>query len=188
MPKQPPDLDTKAAFARRVGVSKPRISQLIARGLPVRSDGKIDVAAALAWMEGALDPAKRAEQKRSSPVVTPAVTADNEGEGEAAAAGGSGSLVAAKTEHEWLKVRRAQTALAKERGDLVDRAEAGRAMFAYARAERDAWLAWVARVAPEIAAEAGADIRLIASMLDRAVREHLAELADRPPPKILGDG
>lgn len=184
MAKLPSTSETKAEFARRVGLSKARISQLIGRGMPVQSDGKIDVSAALTWMESTLDPTKRAEQKRAAPA--PIATIDDEGdEGDGPAAG---SLVKAKTEHEWLKVRRAQTALAKERGELVDRAEAGRAFFAFARAERDAWLAWVARVAPEMAAEAGADVRLIASMLDRSVREHLAELADRPPPKILGDG
>ncbi len=37
--------ETKTAFAARVGLTKGRISQLIAEGLPVRPDGTIDVLA-----------------------------------------------------------------------------------------------------------------------------------------------
>jgi hypothetical protein len=42
---------SKAAFARELGVSKARISQLITRGLPVRDDGKIDRDTALTWVK-----------------------------------------------------------------------------------------------------------------------------------------
>lgn len=51
--------ETKTAFAARVGLSKGRISQLIAEGLPVRADGQIDVAQGLNWIETNLDPARR---------------------------------------------------------------------------------------------------------------------------------
>ena len=43
--------ETKTAFAARVGLTKGRISQLVAEGLPVRADGQIDVAVGLAWIE-----------------------------------------------------------------------------------------------------------------------------------------
>ena len=33
--------ETKTAFATRVGLTKGRISQLVAEGLPVRADGRI---------------------------------------------------------------------------------------------------------------------------------------------------
>ena len=38
--------ETKTAFAARVGLTKGRISQLVAEGLPVQSDGRIDVVQA----------------------------------------------------------------------------------------------------------------------------------------------
>ena len=41
---------TKAELARRAGVSKPRVSQLIARGLPVNEDGSITWDDALNWL------------------------------------------------------------------------------------------------------------------------------------------
>ncbi len=43
------------------GVGKGRISQLVAEGLPVRSDGQIDVAMGLAWIEDNLDPSPEAQ-------------------------------------------------------------------------------------------------------------------------------
>ena len=51
--------ETKTAFASRVGLTKGRISQLVAEGLPVRADGRIDVAVGLNWIEDNLDPARR---------------------------------------------------------------------------------------------------------------------------------
>ena len=44
-------LESKSDFAARVGLTKGRISQLVAEGLPVRADGQIDVAEGLAWIE-----------------------------------------------------------------------------------------------------------------------------------------
>jgi phage terminase Nu1 subunit (DNA packaging protein) len=41
---------TKAAFARTLGVSRSRVTALAKRGLPIRSDGKIDLPAALKWV------------------------------------------------------------------------------------------------------------------------------------------
>ena len=40
---------TKAAFARELGVSKPRVSQLVQIGLPVLPNGRLDRRAALQW-------------------------------------------------------------------------------------------------------------------------------------------
>ncbi|MGZ3472433.1 MAG: hypothetical protein ACXVA6_20895, partial [Isosphaeraceae bacterium] len=40
---------TKSAFARHIGVSPSRISQLVERGLPEEFDGRLDIEKALAW-------------------------------------------------------------------------------------------------------------------------------------------
>ena len=52
--------ETKTAFAARVGLTKGRISQLVAEGLPVRADGRIDVAVGLAWIENGIERARDA--------------------------------------------------------------------------------------------------------------------------------
>jgi hypothetical protein len=70
--------------------------------------------------------------------------------------------------------------LARKNGEVVDRAEAEAAIFARARQERDAWLAFSSRAAAVLAAEAGVDPGRSFPVLDRIVREHLAELAATP--------
>jgi len=58
----------------------------------------------------------------------------------------------------------------REQGKLIDADEARRTVFARARAERDAHLAWVQRTAPLLAAELGADPRATFAALDRMMR------------------
>lgn len=161
--------ETKTAFAARVGLTKGRISQLVAEGLPVRADGRIDVAVGLAWIEDNLDPARR---NRGGAPTTTTRTA---------------TLAEAKRLHEIVKVQRARLAFEREQGKLIDADEARRTVFARARAERDAHLAWVQRSAPLLAAELGADPRATFAALDRMMREHLEYLADLPLGSF-GDG
>jgi hypothetical protein len=99
--------ETKTAFAARVGLTKGRISQLVAEGLPVRADGRIDVAVGLAWIEDNLDPARR--NKGGAAIPTRATT----------------TLAEAKRLHEIVKVQRARLAFEREQGKLVDAAAAG---------------------------------------------------------------
>ncbi|WP_444870379.1 hypothetical protein ACTTAF_17495 [Rhodobacter capsulatus] len=89
--------------------------------------------------------------------------------------------------HEIVKVQRAKLAFEKEQGQLVETLAATRTVFARARAERDAHMAWVQRTAPLLAAEVGADPRATFAALDRMMREHLEYLADMPLGSF-GDG
>jgi len=159
--------ETKSAFAARTGLSPGRISQLIAEGLPVAGDGSIDVEAGLSWMAANLDAARRGKGGSTS---TPAGSK-------------TATLAEARRLHEIVKVQRAKLAYEREQGSLVDAVEARNTIFARARAERDAHLAWVQRVAPILAAEAGGDPGKTFAILDRMMREHLAHLAETP----LGD-
>ena len=40
---------TKAAFARELGVSKPRVTQMVQMGLPVLPNGRLDRRVVLRW-------------------------------------------------------------------------------------------------------------------------------------------
>lgn len=154
--------ETKTEFAARVGLTKGRISQLVADGLPVRPDGRIDVETGLAWMERNLDPSRR-------------------GKGGTVSTGASAPSVAEVRRMLMLvQVQRARLAYDKERGQLIDAGAAKATIFARARAERDAHMAWVQRSAPLLAAELGADPRTTFAALDRMMREHLEHLADLP--------
>jgi hypothetical protein len=155
---------SKAAFAERVGLTRGRISQLIAQGLPVLPDGRIEVEAGLRWMEENLDPGRRGKGGTQS--------------------GTTPSLAEARRLHEIVKVQRAKLAYERERGDLVNRSAVKVAVFARAKAERDAHMAWVARVTPLLAAELGADPARTFAALDRLMREHLVDLARIPLPEL----
>ena len=154
--------ERKSAFAARVGLTRGRISQLITEGLPVRPDGRIDVDAGLAWIEDNLDPARRG--KGGAPVVT----------------GKTATLAEARRLHEIVKVQRARLAYERERGMLIEAAAAERTVFARAKAERDAHLAWAQRSAPVIAAKLGVETGPVFAVLDRLMREHLEHLASMP--------
>ena len=43
-------ITSKSVFAARLGVTKGRISQLVAEGLPTRPDGQLDAAVAASWV------------------------------------------------------------------------------------------------------------------------------------------
>ena len=151
----PPRLVTKAEFAEELGVAKSRVSQLVDMGLPVAPNGKVRRSDALAWYAETVDPVRRkglnGRKGKSSREKLDAVKLDRE-----------------------------TLALAKERGEIVDRASAEAAVFERARAERDAWLAWCHRTAPALATATGCDPAALFAALDGAVREQLAELASLP--------
>ena len=162
-------IDTKTGFAARVGLTKGRISQLIAEGLPVRPDGRINVDAGLTWIENNLDPGRR--NKGGAPSVT----------------GKSATLAEARRLHEIVKVQRAKLAFEREQGKLIDAQAAERTVFARAKAERDAHIAWVQRSAPVVAAELGVEAGPVFAVLDRLMREHLEQLADTPLGDMIDD-
>ena len=162
-------IDTKTGFAARAGLTKGRISQLIAEGLPVRPDGRINVDAGLTWIENNLDPGRR--NKGGAPSVT----------------GKSATLAEARRLHEIVKVQRAKLAFEREQGTLIDAQAAERTVFARAKAERDAHIAWVQRSAPVVAAELGVEAGPVFAVLDRLMREHLEQLADTPLGDMIDD-
>ncbi len=71
-----------------------------------------------------------------------------------------------------------------KQGKLVDRAEAEAAFFDEARAIRDAWLAWPARVAIEMADALKVDARTLTQVLATYVQQHLAELGEPSGPDL----
>lgn len=95
-------------------------------------------------------------------------------------------LQAAREEKERERIRLMRLEYDRKSGALVDRATVEKAIFARGRLERDAWVAWVARAAPEVAAELGADERASYASLERLVLRHLDELS-RVPLAVIPD-
>lgn len=149
---------SKSTFARMIGVTKGRVSQLITKGLPVRPDGRIDPVVGCEWVDRNLDPLRRRAAEVEKPVPVESTRAQLETE----------------------KLRSLRLENDRREGSLVDRAAAEQAIFARARAERDAHLNWIVQATPQIAAEMGVDARRMGEALERHMRQHLERLAETP--------
>jgi hypothetical protein len=147
---------TQAAFARRIGVTRGRVAQLVKEGLPRDEAGRIPIEAGKAWIAANVRPRIAA--------VAPA------GEGDA--------RLAARTDRERSEAELARLKVEERAGKLVSREEVRAAAFERARFERDAHLGFAARLAATLAAELGVDQGRAFAVLDREMREHLQRLAD----------
>jgi hypothetical protein len=76
-----------------------------------------------------------------------------------------------------IEAQRARLELDRRRGALLSRDVAVHKAFSFARMVRDAWRTWPARVAPQLAADLGADPAALIIALQDLVRAHLEELA-----------
>lgn len=163
-PEQRQSTLSKKAFAEHVGVTQGRISQLIKDGLPVEPNGRIHAARGVDWMRQNIDPNRRrasladvvAEPVLPGALITPRAKRD-----------------AAEAEISRLKAERLA-------GRLIDRRATLRVIEGRAKTERDAWIGWVNRVAPILAAAVKGDLSAITGVLDREVREQLVTLSQQP--------
>ena len=71
-----------------------------------------------------------------------------------------------------------QLRLQRMRGELVSRKQVIAHVYDLARKERDSWMQMPARKAANMAAELGVDAHLMEQVLDKAIRDHLADLAE----------
>ena len=133
-PAAMPETVSKRAFADLLGVTQGRVSQLIKAGLPVEPNGRIHVAKGRAWVRDNVD----ANRRRAS--------LDDDDSPRAPTS--RSARDAAEAEIATLKAARLA-------GNLIDRKATLRAIETRARQERDAWIGWVNRAAPELAPPAG---------------------------------
>ncbi len=196
--------ESQRQFAGRVGLSQTRIVQLVKEGLPLLPSGRINVEAALRWLEQNLDrersarakgvsveaapePAPRPEPVPEAKPVAPArprtsappVSSPVAPPAQAAAAGGV-TMSEARRQHEIVRVANARLRFDKERGRLINKDEVKVFVFNRARKERNALLGWIMRTSPLMAADLQVDPTLMFSVLDRYVREHLTEVSKAP--------
>ena len=173
------------ALARHIGVSETAVRRAEKAGRIRReADGSWDLGRVQAAWSSNTD---RAQQRRQhgamKPVPEAAVGAVRETlreHGEPVSAGGM-TFMQARTANEVLKAQERRLRLQQMKGELVDRAKAVAQVFRLARDERDAWVNWPARVAAMIAAELEVDPHRLHTVLERQVRDHLAELAEVRP-------
>lgn len=194
---------SRRAYAAHRGVSEAAVRKAIASGrISLEPDGTIDPVKADAEWDRHTDPSKqRGVHSRelgaqtaagtaaakahagTKPVPQAAIDAVNDtlrdtGEAPDPGEGGQVSFLRARMANEVLKAQTARVRLQKMKGELVDRAKATAMVFDLARRERDAWLNWPPRVAANMAAELGVDAHAMEQVLDKYLRQHLAELAE----------
>jgi hypothetical protein len=174
-------------LSRRLKRDKGGLSRLAKKGrIPRNSDGSYDLDAVVAALKSNTDPARAKplpdgvdgpatvntpDQAREAIALIAQILSE---EGQTGLSG----FDAARTAETILKVRERDLNLAKKRGELVDSRRATELIFAKARAERDVWLQWPARVGALMAAELKLDPHQMETVLDAYVRQHLAEIPE----------
>lgn len=151
-------------FARRERVSDTLVHQAIKQGrLAKTPDGRMDAAlVGTPWRAGAKEGAK-----------SPAFAAP-----PASGAKGVSYIEALRLKENWLALLR-RLEYEHKSGSLVEVAVAQRVVFELCREQRDAWLAWPAKVAPFLAVEFGiADLEQLTASLAAHVHSQLADLGE----------
>ena len=182
------------AYARHRGVSHVAVKKAIDTGrIRPLPDGTIDPVAADAQWAANTTPTRRsvtAEVRetpqasavtRETPQATAKVVRDAPEPPTPALSSGGTSLLQARTVNEVVKAQTNKVRLARLKGELVDRSQAVAHVFKLARAERDAWLNWPARISSQMAAGLGVDPHALHVALDTAVRQQLQDLGDLQP-------
>ena len=179
------------AYARHRGVSHVAVKKAIDTGrISQLPDGTIDPVVADAQWAANTTPTRRSvtAEVRETPQVS-AVTReipqaaarpqrDTPEPPTPALSSGGTSLLQARTVNEVVKAQTNKVRLARLKGELVDRSQAVAHVFKLARAERDAWLNWPARISSQMAAGLGVDPHALHVALDTAVRQQLQDLGD----------
>jgi hypothetical protein len=151
-------------------------------------DGTVDPAKADRQWARQTDPSmQRGEAARAKPPSQPVPKAAldsvretlvDAGQAPDLEPGEATTIVDARLAREILTAQLLRVRLHREKGELVDRDRTVTAVFDLARRERDAWLNWPPRVAANMAAELGVDAHAMEQVLDRHLRDHLAQMAE----------
>jgi len=170
------------AYGRHRGVSDAAVRKAIKAGrITPEPDGTIDPDKADAQWDRNTDAAQqRGDKRKAVPAAALDAVADTLRE-QGGSAGGGTTYTQARAANEVLKAQTNRIRLQQLKKELVDRSKALAHVFKLARAERDAWMSWPARVSSQMAAELGVDAHTMHVTLEAYVRQHLSELADVQP-------
>jgi hypothetical protein len=177
---EPGRVASQRELARRLGVSHTALQKAQRAGrIAPEADGAWDVAKTRARLADSSDPARK-----TAGLAQPAPTASRPAAGPPLATmpppadplprAAGNTFHDARTANEVLKAQERRLRLDERRGTLVEKARALLLVHRLAKEERDAILAWPARVAAEMAAELGVDAHRLQTMMDTRLREHLA--------------
>ncbi len=176
--------------ARRLGISHTALQKAAQAGrIAQEPGGGWDVEKVRARLAASSDPARKTaamvapvpvqpSPSPSPPPPRPAIVAPPLPEPLPTPSAGGSSFHNARTANEMLKAQERKLRLDERRGQLVEKARALMLVHRLAKEERDAILAWPARIAAELAAELGVDAHRLQTLMDARLRQHLAERND----------
>ena len=181
---QPGRVASQREVARRLGISHTALQKAQRAGrIAPEADGAWDVEKVRARLADSSDPVRK-----TATLVQPAVAAPRPASPPPVAAippaadplprAAQNTFHDARTANEVLKAQERRLRLDERKGKLVDKARALLLVHRLAKEERDAILAWPARVAAEMAAELGVDVHRLQTMMDARLRQHLAARHD----------
>jgi hypothetical protein len=166
----------KSEFAARLRVSKARVSQMIQMGLPLTADGKVEVSAALNWIETHIDlshkdsAARRSDaaaRRQSDAVPSPSAPA-------AGLPDPGRILLTAKAKRALVDLRRAERMERLENDELIEAVEVRRAIDGLIANAKAKLIGLGHRVGPRVAIET--DASRCQQMIDDVVSEALLDL------------
>lgn len=180
---QPGRVASQREVARRLGVSHTALQKAQRAGrIAPEADGAWDIEKVRARLADSSDPTRKTAAfaaplpprptAPAAPPLTPAVAPDP------LPRAAQNTFHDARTANEVLKAQERRLRLDERKGKLVDKARALLLVHRLAKEERDAILAWPARVAAEMAAELGVDAHRLQTMMDVRLRQHLAARHD----------
>ena len=172
--------------ARRLGISHTALQKAAQSGrIAQEPGGGWNVEKVRASLAASSDPARKTAAmvapvpaQPSPPPPRPAIVAPPLPEPLPAPSAGGSSFHNARTANEMLKAQERKLRLDERRGQLVEKARALMLVHRLAKEERDAILAWPARIAAELASELGVDAHRLQTLMDARLRQHLAERND----------
>lgn len=182
---QPGRVASQREVARRLGISHTALQKAQRAGrIAPEADGAWDVEKVRARLADSSDPVRKtATLVQPAPPVaarpaTPPPLAAPPAAPDPLPRAAQNTFHDARTANEVLKAQERRLRLDERKGKLVDKARALLLVHRLAKEERDAILAWPARVAAEMAAELGIDAHRLQTMMDTRLREHLAARHD----------
>ena len=173
--------------ARRLGISHTALQKAAQAGrIAQEPGGGWDVEKVRARLAASSDPARKTAamvapvpaQPPPPAAARPAFVTPSMPEPLPTPSAGGSSFHNARTANEMLKAQERKLRLDERRGQLVEKARALMLVHRLAKEERDAILAWPARIAAELAAELGVDAHRLQTLMDARLRQHLAERND----------
>ncbi|MFL1463480.1 elements of external origin [Roseococcus sp. DSY-14] len=183
---QPGRVASQREVARRLGISHTALQKAQRAGrIAPEADGAWDIEKVRARLADSSDPTRKtatlvppAPSIAARAVAPPPPVSASHTAPDPLPRAAQNTFHDARTANEVLKAQERRLRLDERKGKLVDKARALLLVHRLAKEERDAILAWPARVAAEMAAELGVDVHRLQTMMDMRLRQHLAERHD----------